>query len=87
MTGEAFITGELHRFHGELIAICKALGDADMESDDRGDRWLSFERQGMLEKIWGQVRATYMGDTRVWEITLGYRNVVSITDYVERKNA
>lgn len=79
---------ELQRFLGELIMVCKMLGGADMESDDHGDRWLSFLRPGVRATLWGQVRATYMEDNPVWEITIGYGHSMAtrITEYVDRKD-
>lgn len=61
---------EVQRFLGQLIATCKMLGDADIESDDHGDRWLSFRANGFVG-IWGEVRARYNGNIPIWEITIG----------------
>jgi len=76
------MTNQEARFLGELTSICTLLGDAVLESDDGGDRWIDIRRG----KMWGQIRSTYSRDTPVWEIAIGTGVVTKVTTHVGRKN-
>lgn len=66
----------------EITGVCEFLGYAEIESDDGGDRWLSFTR----DELSAEVRARYIGDKPVWEITVrrGYKTMA--IECVERED-
>ena len=54
-------------FRERLIKICALLGDAELESDDAGDRWISFNKGELAQ---AEIRARYLDSIPVWEIEI-----------------
>lgn len=67
------------------IVICKLLGDADIESDDHGDRWIGF-RSKEDENWWVEIRATYsvMEDDPLKSVPVWKINTNRIEYFVKR---
>lgn len=64
-------------FLNRMIALCREMGDGDLECDDHGDRWLIITSRED-ENLYAEVRATHdtLGKesmTPVWQIEI-YHN-------------
>ena len=68
------ITSEdIAAFADKVTVICRIIGKAEIESDDHGDRWLSFTHSKHKE-IWAEARAKYGSNYKpIWEIKVGDR--------------